>query len=350
MPRHLRVEFSGAIYHVTCRMIGDGRLEQSRLFTEDKERVYFLERLEEGVEAFNIRLYQFVLMTNHFHLVFETPEGNCSRFMQSLLTSYSVYYNRRHRRHGHLLDGRFKAKLVEGDEYLLALTRYVHLNPVKVGRIKHRPIEERIAYLRRYPWSTYQGYIGKRRRHDFVAYGPILAEMSGRRRGWPGKYREFVETGLAKDDTDFQMALKQSPRSIGGTEFRAWIDELYEKLAEGRGAPEDVLFRHVAEALGSQEVLDIVAEVMGVDRKEFYRRSRHSYLRAVAARCLIRYAGQTQRQVAALLAAGSGSAISKQLAEHRDAFEQKKLTKMLARLDRRLNEEKRNRHENTANS
>ncbi len=75
-------------------------------------------------------LHQYVLMANHFHLVLETPRGNCSPFMQSLLTSYTVYFNLRHGRHGHLFDGRYKAKLVEGDEYLLGLSRYVHLNPV----------------------------------------------------------------------------------------------------------------------------------------------------------------------------------------------------------------------------
>ena len=101
MARHLRVEFPGAIYHVTCRMIGDGRLEQSRLFREDRERERFLDRLGERVKDYGIRLYLFALMTNHFHLVFETPEGNCSRFMQSLLTAYTVYYNLRHSRHGH---------------------------------------------------------------------------------------------------------------------------------------------------------------------------------------------------------------------------------------------------------
>ena len=144
MARHLRVEFPRAIYHVTCRMIGDRRLEHSRLFVDDADRVRFLDRLAERVEQYRIRLYLYCLMVNHFHVVYETPEGNGSKFMQSLLTAYTVYYNLRHRRHGHLLDGRYKAKLVEGDEYLLALSRYVHLNPVQVGPIKGRPIEERI--------------------------------------------------------------------------------------------------------------------------------------------------------------------------------------------------------------
>ena len=84
MARHLRVEFPGAIYHVAYRMIGDDRIERSRLFSEDAERERFVERLGERVEEYDIRLYLFVLVTNHGHLMFETPEGNCSRFMHAL--------------------------------------------------------------------------------------------------------------------------------------------------------------------------------------------------------------------------------------------------------------------------
>jgi REP element-mobilizing transposase RayT len=264
MARHLRVEFPGAIYHVTCRMIGDGRLEQSRLLSEDAERERFLERLAERVEEYNIRLFLFVLMTNHFHLVFETPDGNCSRFMQSLLTAYTVYYNLRHGRHGHLLDGRFKGRLVDGDEYLLALTRYVHLNPVMVGVMKERAMAERVRYLREYPWSSYQSYIDKRKAYEFVTYGPVLAEMGGKRRTRAQRYGEYVEAGLAKTDEEMEGVLRASARSIGGEAFRAWVDKLHCKLMEGHGAIEDVSFRHVGVRLGAASVLGIVAEEMGV--------------------------------------------------------------------------------------
>ena len=350
MARHLRVEFSGAIYHVTCRMIGDSRLDQSRLFAEDKERERFLERLSDRVEQYNIRLYLFVLMTNHFHLVFETPEGNCSKFMQSLLTSYTVYYNLRHGRHGHLFDGRFKAKVVEGDDYLLALTRYVHLNPVMVGGVKARPIKEKIEYLRQYRWSTYPGYIGIRKAYDLVTGGPVLAEMSGKRRKRPAQYREFVESGMAETDEEFEAALKASPRSIGGEGFRAWVDELYEKLADGHGVVEDVAFRRITEPMDGNAVLGIVAGELGVGVGEFFRRRRGSMLRAVAARCLMRYAGQSQREVGRLLKAGSGSAISKQLTMHSEEMEKGELAEVLAKVDRRLMAERQNRHGKTANS
>jgi len=313
MARQLRVEFAGAIYHVTCRMIGDRHLSHSRLFVDDKDRERFVACLAERVEQYHIRLYLFVCMTNHFHLVFETPDGNCSKFMQSLSTAYTVYYNLRHRRHGHLLDGRYKAKLVEGDDYLLSLSRYVHLNPVRVGGIKDNPVAEQIEHLRQYPWGTYLGYIGARKAFDFVEYGPILAEMGGKRREWPERYREFVETGLAKDDKDFKVALKESPRSIGGEGFRRWIDELYQGLVDCHCRPEDAAFRRVTEPLPADDVIAVLARVFDVPVAAFNQRRRNSVLRGVAGRFLVRYADMTQRDVAAKLAAGSGGAISRQI-------------------------------------
>ena len=93
MARHLRVEYPGAIYHVTCRMVGNWQIDKTFLFKEDADHVRFVDRLGERVEQFNIRHYLFVCMTNHSHLVFETTEANCSKFMQSLSTAYTVYYN-----------------------------------------------------------------------------------------------------------------------------------------------------------------------------------------------------------------------------------------------------------------
>ena len=337
MARHLRVEFPGAIYHVTCRMVGDWRTEKTLLFKDDADHERFLDRLSERVEQFNIRLYLFVCMTNHFHLVFETPEANCSKFMQSLSTAYTVYYNLRHGRHGHLLDGRYKAKLVEGDDYLLALSRYVHLNPVQVGSQKRKPIEERIKVLRAHRWSSYPSYIGRRKALDFVEYGPLLAEMSGKRRDWPKRYRQFVESGLAESDDDFKVALKESPRSIGSDGFRAWVDELYQKRLEKHTRREDVSFRHITEPLPPDDTLAILAEIFDVEVSEFSRRRHNSPLRAVAARCLIRYSGLSQRDVADLLHIGSGSAVCNQLNTLREKwFKNKRVCKQIKQTERRL--------------
>jgi REP element-mobilizing transposase RayT len=320
MARHLRLEVPGAIYHVTCRMLGDDQAAQSRLFRDVKDRERFLDRLAERVEDYRIRLFLFVLMSNHFHLVFETPEANCSKFMQALCTAYTVYYNLRHSRHGHLLDGRFKARLVEGDKYLLTLSRYVHLNPIEVGALKGRPTEERIEALRAYEWSSYPSYIGKCKPLSFVAYGPLLSQMHGPERRWPRRYRDFVESGLDdadsgydSDGADFRAEMQHSPRSIGSDGFRTWIDELYQQRLARHARPEDVAFRHTAAPLPSDQVLAILSELLDVDVADFSRRLHGSPLRAVAARLLIRYAGLSQRDVGNLLHIGSGAAVCNQL-------------------------------------
>jgi hypothetical protein len=118
---------------------------------------------------------------------------------------------------------------------------------------------------------------------------------------------------LAESDEDFQVAMKESPRSIGSDGFRAWIDELYQKRVETHARPEDVSFRHITEPLPAGDVLAILTETFGVEVDEFKRRRHNSPLRAVAARSLMRYAGLSQRDVADLLKVGSGAAVCNQL-------------------------------------
>lgn len=347
MARPLRITFPGAIYHVNCRMIGDSvRIRDAaaakwpaerRLFRDVADHERFLENLSDRIEQYGVRLYLFVLMTNHFHLVLETPKSNCSQFMQSLETAYSVYYNLRHDRHGHLLDGRYKAKVVEGDDYLLALSRYVHLNPVRSKENDDSALTERIRFLRTYPWSSYPSYIGRRKPLGFVEYGPLLAQMNGRTGEWPRLYREFVETGLVGSDDDFEAMLHVSPRSIGGDRFRAWVDRLYHEQLERRVRREDVSFRRVTEVLQPEVVLAALAKVMGVDVSEFGRRQRNSPMRAMASHLLIRRAGLNQRQVADLLNMGSGAAVSKQLARHAEAFDhERSVKKTMGRVEKLL--------------
>jgi REP element-mobilizing transposase RayT len=304
-------------------MLGDWKKEENLLFEDDADRERFLSNLADRVEQYHIRLYLFCLLSNHVHLVFETPEGNCSKFMQSLTTAYTVYFNRRHGRHGHLVDGRYKAKLVEGDTYLLALSRYVHLNPVQVGAMKGLPLKDRIRSLRHYRWSSYPSYIGRSSALKFVDYGPMLAEMGGSRHEQSKRYRQFVESGLAETEVsprtrrmardDFKAALKESPRSIGSDGFRAWVDELYQKIVETHRHPEDIVCRRITEPMSAEGVLGVLAEAFEVEVDAFRQRRRNSSLRGAAARFLCRYAGLTQREVADVLNAGSGAAISHQL-------------------------------------
>ena len=314
MARHVRVEYPGAIYHVTCRMLGDAT---SRLFIDEDDYKRYLLRLSERVEQYSIRLFMFACMQNHTHMVFETPEGNLSKFMQSLSTAYTVYYNLRHKRHGHLFDGRFKAKLVDGDKYLLALSRYVHLNPVKVSGIKTKTPEERIGILRKYRWSSYPGYIYPSKRLDFVEYSPVSALMGGDSKKWPALYRRYVESGLATTDREFLEAYRISPRCIGGNDFVSHVEELYYEISDKYTCPEDVTFRRMADPLDRESVLSVIEDVFEIERAQLFSQRRDYPLRGIAAMLLLKYSGLTQRQIAVLLNVRSGSTVSKQIARSR---------------------------------
>ena len=173
MARALRIEWPGGRYHFTAR--GNERRE---IFRDDCDRQHFLDLLAQLPERFGARLHAYVLMPNHYHLLLETPEANLSRLGQWLNVSYSVWFNRRHQRVGHLFQGRFAAILIEDDASFQEVGRYVHLNPVRVmslgldkrrrgaGRLGLGPaptqevVQRRLRVLRDWRWSSYPGYAG----------------------------------------------------------------------------------------------------------------------------------------------------------------------------------------------
>ncbi len=307
MARPQRIEYEGAVYHVTAR--GN---EQRAIFLDDGDRIRFLRVLSESVQRFDVRLYLFCLMPNHIHLVLETPQANLGRFMHRLQTAYTVYFNHRHSRHGHLTQGRYRASLVEEDAYLLRLSRYVHLNPVFTKPWRSRPIRERVAFLRRYPWSSYRSYIGDRRL-AFIDYEPILATVDPRGSGWAAAYRRFVEAGVSDIDAAFLEDARASRLCIGSADFRARVRALYETLLDSKGRTEDIAFRRMGTRLSAERILRAVCEGLGVEREALLRRRRDSLDRAVASRMLCDYGGLTQRQVAHILRLHSGAAVSAQL-------------------------------------
>lgn len=146
MARPLRIEFAGAIYHVTSR--GNGR---QRIFLDDRDNSLFLELLGNTLERFQWVCHAYCLMVNHYHLMIETPEANLSKGMHHLNASFSQAHNKRHGAVGHLLQGRFKSIVVDRESYLLELARYVVLNPVRAGMVA-RPED--------WPWSSYRTTAG----------------------------------------------------------------------------------------------------------------------------------------------------------------------------------------------
>jgi REP-associated tyrosine transposase len=182
MARPLRIEFPNALYHVTAR--GDRR---EPIVEDDTDRLTFFNVLAEVIERFNWRCHAYCLMTNHYHLVVETPEANLSKGMRQLNGMYTQATNRRHQRTGHLFQGRFKAILVDKESYLLTLTRYVVLNPVRAGMVKHP---------RQFAWSSYRAMVGLAPVPDWLETDGLLARFGARRTEARRRYAEFVLAGV----------------------------------------------------------------------------------------------------------------------------------------------------------
>jgi len=220
MARQLRIQYDGAIYHITCR--GN---EQRDIFRDDDDRKEFLSTLERSLTIYSVKLYTYVLMRNHFHLLVETPLGNLAEFMRHFNISYTGYFNRRHRRVGHLYQGRYKSILVDKDAYLSVLSRYIHLNPVRVRALAKRPLEERRRHLSTYPWSSLPGYLDKKKCESFVDYSMILADFGGETEQARTEYRKRLHTDLS-EGIDLSEGTVAS--GILGTEgFVTWVKETF---------------------------------------------------------------------------------------------------------------------------
>jgi len=182
MSRPIRIEFPDALYHVTAR--GDRRED---IFEDDQDRQEFLLALERVIAQFNWACYAWCLMDNHYHLLIQTPDGNLSKGMRQLNGVYTQASNRRHRRVGHLFQGRFKAILVDRDAYLLELARYVVLNPVRAGTVK-KPAD--------WKWSSYRASMGLEPSAPWLSADGLLALFAKRRSLAQQRYAQFVAEGI----------------------------------------------------------------------------------------------------------------------------------------------------------
>ena len=223
MARPLRIEYPGAWYHVTCR--GNERRD---IFRDDNDRIKFIEVLSASTERYLIEIHAYVLMNNHFHLVLKTHDANLRHFMQQFNTTYTVYFNNKYRRSGHLFQGRYKAILIDADNYLLELSRYVHLNPVRIKKLSQYSIKEKKDILAGYPWSSLAGYISRKGRQDFVVYDMIMGMLGGRDdRIGRAQYEIFVQDGIVKDmNVTFWNGVK-GQAVLGAKEF---IEDTYKRF------------------------------------------------------------------------------------------------------------------------
>lgn len=226
MPRPLRQEYNGAKYHVTAR--GNGR---HTIFLCNDDYGRFLEQLATALNKDGVILYAYAIMPNHYHLLIETPRGNLHAFIQRLNTAYSLYWRYKHQKPGHVFQGRYGAKVVAEDSYLLRLTRYIHLNPVKGKRGEGMTGTERRQRLGKYQWSSYRTYIGERGGESFINLR-CLKLMGGRtQQANRQKYRVYVEGLVSQDDEALQEVLRVSRYAVGDEVF---IEEMEQGFKAGR--------------------------------------------------------------------------------------------------------------------
>jgi putative transposase len=216
MSRPLRIEYQKAFYHIVQRGI-----EKKEIFKTDRDKEKFLSYLEQSFDRYHSICHTYDLMDNHYHMIIETPKANISKIMHYLNTSYAVYYNIKHKRVGPLYQGRYKAILVEEDEYLHHLSRYIHLNPVRAKMVKD-PIE--------YKWSSYKYFIGKEKRPKWLEIEFILTNFGNSRSKAQKEYKRFVGEGIGMEDEKIKEGMYKGI-ILGGKEF---IKEITERFVEGK--------------------------------------------------------------------------------------------------------------------
>lgn len=256
MARPLRLEFAGALYHLTAR--GNARAE---IYRDDGDRQLFLELLAKEVAQQGWRCYAYCLMGNHYHLLIETPEGNLVSGMRRLNGVYTQAFNRRHRRVGHVFQGRYKAIVVDRDSYGLELCRYIVLNPVRAMMVKR---------AQDWRWSSYRTTAGFASGADWLDVDWVLGQFGNRAQA---AYRRFVSEGVGQASPWGHL---RGQIWLGGEEF---LDRM-EKLVHGKPVSNVPKAQRRPMRLTAAEILGAVKRAYGIDEKRLLGREDQTAFKA----------------------------------------------------------------------
>lgn len=313
MTRPLRIQYPNAYYHVTCR--GNARED---VFRDEVDRKTFLALLVRSIKTFEVEILAYVLMNNHFHLLLKTPRGNLSEFMRHFNISYTSFFNRRHRRVGHLYQGRYKAFLIEADSYLLEVSRYLHLNPVRIQRQKDTPAEEKLSLLKDYAWSSFPGYIRPNDRKPFVNYREVLSYPGGDTLSGRKRYTTFVAEGLKKEVASPFVSAK-GHGIVGGTSFVERMRKTFLSLdVSHREQPQ---LRRLKISLSPEELIENLLRITGKSRKEVVSKRARGPERVMVMEMLYRHCGISQPEIGRIMGGVDYSAVSLARRRLRDRME-----------------------------
>ena len=235
-------------------------------------------------------MHAYVLMRNHYHLLLETPRGGLSRAMHYLNSTYTAYFNRKHERAGHLFQGRYKNILIEKDRYFLAVSRYVHLNPVRAAVVE-MPED--------YEWSSYPQYVAEGWKSDWLCCDFTLEQFSRSRAQARRLYRDFVEEALASEENPFEQT--RSGFVLGDEGF---VDEIGDRVAGRTGRKIPQITRGVRE-FPRDDIVRLVAERFAIHEEELRKpRSSHSLARKMCIYLLRKHAGMTNDELSGFFGTG----------------------------------------------
>jgi REP element-mobilizing transposase RayT len=283
MARPLRIEYPCAFYHVTSR--GN---EQKEIFKSDKDKEKFISYLESSSIRYDAAIHAYCLMNNHYHLLLETPSGNLSQIMRHINGAYTTYFNIKRKRAGHLLQGRYKAILVEADEYAQELSRYIHLNPVRAG-LTEKPEE--------YAWSSYKCYIGKGKRPEWLRIEFILSYFGEKEAAAQRKYHLFVDSVIG---CEYKNPLAEMVAStiLGSADF---VKEITKKYLSGKQNDRNLpALRQLSRRPTTEKIMDMVKSVIADDENLSKTASIHF---------CHRYSGETLKEIGTRFSIGE-SAVS----------------------------------------
>ncbi len=293
MARPLRIQFENAYYHVICR--GNSGQE---IFSNDADRSAFLNLLERSGDIYQTEILAYVLMSNHFHLLAKTPLGNLQEFMRHFNISYTSYYNWKHDRRGHLYQGRYKSCLVDADEYLQELSRYIHLNPIRVKLRSGMTLDEKEKFLRNYRWSSYGGYLSRGGRRGFLRVEEVLSHFGGDTPTSRRKYEAFVRGGMTGELPN-PLEKGRGHGIIGESEFIEKIRGQY--IQSGAGTREVPAVKRILAQVEPERIIREICEAFEVKRDELLRKGYKGVARGILMDMLYRYGGMNQREIGELM-------------------------------------------------
>lgn len=325
MARPLRIQYEGAVYHITCR--GNERRE---IFRGDIDRKSFIDILKRSIETYSIKLYSYVLMENHFHLLIETPLGNLSEFMRQLNITYTGYYNRRHRRVGHLFQGRYKSILVDKGSYLSILSRYIHLNPIRTKNMGGEDIREKMRYLMKYRWSSLGGYINKMKKEGFINYPMVLGEYGGDtdkgREAYKKRIEEDIREGLGIRDKVIGQSI------LGGEKFIEWIKQAFLKGFKSRR--ELTAVKELQRYKAKEDIIKAIEEETGKSISDIIAEGRS--LRQIVMELLYRLGGLKGVEIGEMMGLDYSTVSQGRKRLHEKIQKDEKLKVLLNRIENRL--------------